>query len=291
MLSIGGQIKRFSWNAQHIFSWVTNRRECLDHLQLSAMLHALSVTLVISVHVSVWSTARVRACVCVWGLQECWVGTGEARQADGTSSLCTAQLILLRIKDSRKEKSDGRSPPRSITLSLARPPLSLFPCLEKRKKNLKQKAWFICKCAAAHTGPPWCTGRGGAESARMRGNKGIVESFDSVFVALRPSGTCQAGRTLESISLVWNGAAITNCAMYRWVFTHVCFCMCERSACGLHVVWVCVFSTEGVKRQRDTPLSRRPSLSLLCWNWARCTSLDHSKAIKWPLSATGSGSL
>lgn len=42
-------------------------------------------------------------------------------------------------------------------------------------------------------------------------------------------------------------------------------------------------------RSRDSPLlSLRPSLLLLLWNWAWCTSLDHSKAIKWPLSAVAS---
>lgn len=42
-------------------------------------------------------------------------------------------------------------------------------------------------------------------------------------------------------------------------------------------------------RSRDSPLlSLWPSLPLLWWNWARHTSLDHSKAIKWPLSAEAS---
>lgn len=66
------------------------------------------------------------------------MGTGEARQADGTSSLCTAQLILLRIKDSRKEKAMAGAP-LSLFLSLARPPFSLFPCLEKGKKTSNKK--------------------------------------------------------------------------------------------------------------------------------------------------------
>ncbi len=233
-----------------------------------------------------------RACVCV--CEGCRNAEWERVKPDRPMALplCVRHSLSSSGLKTAEKKRAMAGAPLALSLSLSLAPLSpSFRVWRRGKKNLKQKAWFICKCAAAHTGPPWCTGRGGAESARMRGNKGIVESFDSVFVTLRPSGTCQAGRTLESISLVWNGAAITNCAMYGWVFTHVCFCMCERSACGLHVVWVCVFSTEGVKRQRDTPLSRRPSLSLLCWNWARCTSLDHSKAIKWPLSATGSGSL
>lgn len=223
-----------------IFSRVTNRRARLDHVP-----HVLSVTQAFSVHASEWSTARVR--VCVWGLQECWVGTGEARQADGTSSLCTAQLILLRIKDSRKEKSDGRSPP--LSLSLARSPSSLpFSMFGEGEKNLKQKAWFICKCAAAHTGPPWCTGRGGAERARMRGNKGIVESFDSVFVVLRPSSTRQTGLTLVSISMVWNGAAITNCPTYRRVFTCGVWAGCLRLRC------VCVCLALKGLRGKEIPL-------------------------------------
>lgn len=42
-------------------------------------------------------------------------------------------------------------------------------------------------------------------------------------------------------------------------------------------------------RSRDSPLlSLWSSLPLLWWNWARHTSLDHSKAIKWPLSAEAS---
>lgn len=143
----------------------------------------LSVTQAVSVRVSEWSTARVRVCLAREGCRNAEWEPGEARQGDGTSFLCTAQLILLGIKDGRKEKR-WQEPP------LLRSPSSLpFSVFGKGGKNLKQKAWFICKCAAARTGPPWCTGRGGAERERMRGNKGIVESFGSVFVALRPSDT------------------------------------------------------------------------------------------------------
>lgn len=66
------------------------------------------------------------------------MGTGEARQADGTSSLCTAQLILLRIKDSRKEKSDGRSP-LSLSLSLSLALLSPFFRVWRRGKKTSNK--------------------------------------------------------------------------------------------------------------------------------------------------------
>ncbi len=196
-------------------------------------------------------STRACVCVCVWGLQECWVGTGEARQADGTSSLCTAQLILLRIKDSRKEKSDGRSPPRSITLSLTRPPLSLFPCLEKRKKNLKQKAWFICKCAAAHTGPPWCSGRGGAESARMRGNKGIVESFDSVFVALRPSV-----RPVGLLNpLVWSETErLLQTVPCMVEFLRMCVSACVRGVLVVYMLCECVCLALKGLRGKEIPL-------------------------------------
>lgn len=42
-------------------------------------------------------------------------------------------------------------------------------------------------------------------------------------------------------------------------------------------------------RSRDSPLlSLWSFLPLLWWNWAQCTSLDHSKAIKCPLSAVAS---
>lgn len=235
-----------------------------------------------------WVSDRQHACMCVCeGCRNAEWGRVKPDRLMALPLCVRHSLSSSGLKTAEKKRAMAGAP-LSLSLSLSLALLSPFFRVWKRgEKKLKQKAWFICKCAATHTGPPWCTGRGGAARARMRGNKGIVESFDSVFVALRPSRTCQAGRTLESISLVWNGVAITNCATYRGVFSA---CV-SGGACGFDIVWVCVFSTEGVKRQRDTPLSRLPSLSLLCWNWAHCTSLDHSTAIKWPLSATGSVSL
>lgn len=163
--------------------------------------------------------------------------------------------------------------------------------------------WFTCKCVVARPCSQWRREWEEREGQRW---KDIESRLQCISVRDR------AKVKLPTASF-WSGKA----ADFIWplvdsydVCLHVsflqCVCCCHTVSCDwLFVIppspllrWPGVVRSvpqatdlpvlKGL-RSRDSPLlSLRPSLPLLWWNWARCTSLDHSKAIKWPLSAVAS---
>lgn len=131
LLSSGAYIKiDFYETCSTIFSWVTNRQARLDHV-----LHVLSVTQAFSVHVSEWSTARVRVC------EGCRNAEWERVKPDRPMALplCVRHSLSSSGLKTAEKKRAMAGAPLSLFLSLARPPLSLFPCLEKGKKTSNKK--------------------------------------------------------------------------------------------------------------------------------------------------------